>query len=111
MARVKLTEEQVSNIENAVEEYGEIQAYSGRAMYGSMCLGIVTSNVTECLLLLARNLMDMEERDLLSVLINATSRMDNMGRDLIVYFPSIGVPDEMWEDEDEDETDEDSEAV
>lgn len=98
----KLTDEQVSTIEQALSDAGEIQPYSGRNMYGKRCLGIVTENATETMLILARSLMEMDERDTLDMLVDTWHRQDSMGRSsTVVYFPNL-----VWDDGETDEDDE-----
>jgi hypothetical protein len=98
---VKLTDEQIGNITNALDGRGEPQPYSGRAMYGESCLGIVTDNPTRAILTLATNLAEMEEMELLALLRDATSREDSMGRSVVIYFPSLTVDDDEEDDEEE----------
>lgn len=100
----KLTDEQISNIETALNGDGEIRAYSGRNMYGKSCLGIVSDDPVKCLLALARNLMDMDERDTLTMLVETWNRQDSMGRNATVtYFPNLAMDDDEDMDEDDSE--------
>lgn len=99
---MKLTEEQMGTIQDALDGIGEARPYSGRVMYGESCLGIVTDNPTRAILTLATNLVDMEERELLALLRDATAREDSMGRSVVIYFPSLTVDDDE-EDEDDEE--------
>ena len=62
--------------------------YSGRNMFGKRCVGIVTDkNVMEVLLELADYLhecgVEKVSEELLPV------RYDNMGQDMVIYFPSV----------------------
>ena len=100
---MKLTQEQYGNIHDALNGFGEARAYSGRAMYGKSCLGIVTDTPTRAIFTLATNLADMEENELLTMLRDAPSREDSMGRQVVVYFPSLEVDEEDEHEEDEDE--------
>lgn len=71
-------------------------------MYGKRCLGIVTENATETMLILARSLMEMDERDTLDMLVDTWHRQDSMGRSsTVVYFPNL-----VWDDGETDEDDE-----
>jgi len=98
----KLTDEQVSTIEQALSDAGEIQPYSGRSMYGKRCLGIVTVNATETMMILTRSLMEMDETDTLDMLMDTWQKQDSMGRDsTVVYFPNL-----LWDEGDTDEDDE-----
>lgn len=97
----KLTDEQISTIEQALPyEYGVVRAYSGRNMYGKSCLGIVSDDPVKCLLTLARNLMDMDEDDTLTMLVDTWNRQDSMGRNATVtYFPNLAMDDDDDMDE------------
>ena len=95
-------------IQNVLEDNGYVcRPYSGRGMYGKSCLGITMKRgeMTEFdlgVLLGTRQ----EEYGSLSL---STPRTDNMGLDMIAYWPYIqyveymGVDDE--EEEEEDGTD------
>jgi len=97
-----LTDDQLGTIEDALNGAGEIRVYSGRAMYGSSCLGIVTENVTKTMLILARSLMEMDEQDTLSMLVDTSHRTDSMGRNsTVVYFPNLAMDDDETDEEDE----------
>lgn len=68
-------------------------------MYGKSCLGIVTENATETMLILARSLMEMDEQDVLDMLVDTWHRTDSMGRSsTVIYFPNLAM-DETWEDD------------
>ena len=100
----KLTQEQLDSIETALNGDGEVRAYSGRNMYGKSCLGIVSDDPVKCLLALARNLMDMDERDTLTMLVDTWNRQDSMGRSATVtYFPNLAMDGEDDMDEDDSE--------
>jgi len=100
----KLTDEQISNIDSALNGHGEVRAYSGRNMYGKSCLGIVSDDPVKCLLALALNLMDMDERDTLTMLVETWNRQDSMGRSATVtYFPNLAMDGEDDMDEDDSE--------
>ena len=63
------------------------EAYSGRAMYGDTCLGLVTDGagvVTEIVLALARAGED-EAADALA----RAPRTDSMGFSMITYWPGV----------------------
>jgi hypothetical protein len=96
---MKLTEEQHKDIEYALNGFGKVRPYSGRAMYGKSCLGIVTDTPTKAILTLAMNLAEMEENELLFMLRDAEGRQDSMGHRVVLYFPSLEVDEE---DEDEE---------
>lgn len=68
--------------------------YSGRAMYGKECLGIVHSTTGELLrFALALNEEDPESREWLE----QGTRNDSMGLDEITYWPQVQVTGEVYE--------------
>jgi len=102
----QLTAEEYSALEDNLGAFGEIQRYSGRAMFGAGCLGIATDNEAKALFNLGIALAqdDSEEaRKLIQILHHGQWRSDSLGRDsAIVYFPSIKLPDGILSEEDED---------
>lgn len=96
---MKLANDDIELIENALDGEGEVRSYSGRAMYGKCCLGIVSDNTPRSLMVLIKNLMEDGQTSLVERLSHTTVREDSMGKGTVVYFPSL----EMDEDEDEDE--------
>lgn len=69
----------------------DIQAYSGRNMYGKKCVGIVTREGESVGMILASLIESaMEEPEALQIVIKGirTMRTDSFGLDTIVYFPS-----------------------
>lgn len=65
------------------------ESYSGRAMYGDTCFGVVGSRA-ECFVFLAglANAFVMNEGDPEAAIeLAEVAQMDNMGLDLIMYFP------------------------
>ena len=88
------------------DERCHIREYSGRAMYGKKCLGVVVRQ-GQMLDLIAHMIRNSGDFDIdLDELADTVSdiRYDSMGRDEIVYFPGTPFTDED-EDEDEDEYD------
>jgi hypothetical protein len=85
--------------EIAQEVNGDARAdYSGRGMYGNVCVGIVASDLLELGAAIAETVEDEELRkELLS-----NSRTDSMGYDTIVYWTRVTCSDAPEED-DEDE--------
>jgi hypothetical protein len=74
--------------------------YSGRGMYGSNCLGIVTGDSGFSL---AQTLMEAREeadeadedvRELLDAMLSREPRTDSMGLDTIYYWPGIQVEED-----------------
>jgi hypothetical protein len=95
-----LSDEQVGDVEAAVDGLGTVTAYSGRNMYGTTCLGIVTDDPIKCAMTLAKNLLDMDERELLDALLNTWNRLDSMGKsNAVLYFPRLLMNDDESEDD------------
>lgn len=91
------------------DERCHIREYSGRAMYGKKCLGVVVRQ-GQMLDLIAHMIRNSEDFDIeLSELADAVSdiRYDNMGLDEIVYFPTTPFTDEDEDEYDDDEDDDD----
>ena len=76
-------------IEMFCEEYDYYfySDYSGRGMFGKCCVGIVCSNMCKCLIEMCAYLQKMGIEIDLNTL--APVCYDNMGKDMIVYFPNI----------------------
>jgi hypothetical protein len=98
-----LTHDQVNTItEAAYDADVELRHYSGRAMFGSLCLGVSGSERNAAKFLVAVAKEDGELADLLV----RSYRTDSLGNAIIAYFESIspeGVPSDDEEDDDEDE--------
>lgn len=73
--------EALEHIVELAEAHGYLyEDYSGRSMFGAKCVGIVTSNPTTLISqALASGILD--------------HRTDSMGRDTIVYWPHIQMPE------------------
>lgn len=87
-----------------------LREYSGRAMYGKKCAGITTGDaaVTMVNLVLALVNETAEYADSNSYEMFGTICTDDMGREQIVYFPTIEWekdPDEKEESEEKSEDD------
>lgn len=96
----QLTDEQVDTMKDLLVDIGDayLRPYSGRFMYGQDCLGIDMDSMADAFRF-ALMVTDSELADALS-----SPRFDNMGKGIIVYFPNVGVPEGVTdEDEDEDE--------
>ena len=83
------------------EDSGSIYPdYSGRAMYGSTCLGLVGHDILPLIIDLILHLQmahedDDDSCDLTEILQELRDgHTDGMGLDVIVYFPNITVSDE-----------------
>jgi hypothetical protein len=107
---MKLTVEQV--MEAIKDAGGEPREYSGRGMYGTHCLGMDTSrDMMGDMVAIAVSLMEYgaEPRDVKNW--GEGTRYDNMGRGMILYWPTLELTaeqvkelgDEEDEDDDEDE--------
>jgi hypothetical protein len=73
--------------------------YSGRGMYGAECLGIVISGLGEAMTFTAALMAALdahgEEGENILYDLARDARQDNMGHDMIAYFPGVtveGVP-------------------
>jgi len=99
---MKLTAEQLEILTDAIDATGvEMRPYSGRGMYGQSCLGIVPNTDTARYFMhLAQVLIGDGQEETLDLLMGSPSREDSLGKNTIVYFPTLLVEDE---DEDEDE--------
>jgi len=83
-------------------EAGTVMQYSGRAMYGDQCFGIVTEDEASTFLILGLELADANAQTLGTILLRCV-RSDSMGRDsVIVYFPTISMPEGYSEEDEED---------
>lgn len=75
-----------SAIDNAPVELDLVESYSGRAMYGDTCFGVICSSARAYTLFLLQ--VSLEDFDLAETLA-LEARSDNMGRDMIYYFPGL----------------------
>lgn len=82
-------------VQEILESNGyNVRPYSGRAMYGKSCIGVIVSELTEMIrigCLLGESFSEAE------------ARCDNMGLDYIIYWPYIKFVGEENEDENEDD--------
>jgi len=99
----QLTEVEVEEIQANLElnETGQLIPYSGRFMYGKYCLGITTDDIAKCFMLLASEFGKDSKRSELITELCEYVRYDSMGRDSVVYFPEVTLP-ESFVNEDED---------
>lgn len=90
-----LTADQLDTLENAAYDAGgEIRSYSGRAMFGTTCLGLDVESITT----LARFFVSLAANDLdLATRLTNNVRTDSMGMGMIAYWPAFSFGD----DEDE----------
>lgn len=81
------------------------KGYSGRGMYGRKCLGIVTDDEWGTALEVAKWLFENYEKDAEDILEELSdSRVDSLGRNIIIYFPGIEIDEDDEEEEEEEET-------
>ena len=93
--RRKLTSKEAQAIQSACDDldFRVYEQYSGRAMYGKNCFGIVTGAPGAELKLvvqLLQNVDNDEEKDIVMELLENMSECvssDSMGRDAIYYYP------------------------
>lgn len=100
---MNLTTEQIDSIEGAAyDANAEIRSYSGRMMFGENCPAIVidsVNNLTAFFVSLAAN------DSVLAAKLSRELRVDSLGLREIAYWPSISVPADWAEDDDEDDED------
>ena len=106
-----MTSERFIEILNDVSETENARSYSGRAMYGKRCVGLVIESDDKLVLLGAQLMAGIDDADmpyerdeLLHIL--QTTRTDSMGLNVIAYWPRTEWPDDVYDDADEDEEDE-----
>lgn len=95
-----MTKEESKELKELIETADlETQDYSGRGMYGDVCLAFCTdkSELNAFAQILDETAGDLEKIELLSAAMR-DARVDNMGKGIVIYFPSFPYPD----DEDEE---------
>lgn len=70
--------------------------YSGRGMYGERCIGFTSDNYANDLFYLGKEI-GIEYPDF-----DTPIKIDNMGMDMIIYFPSIPWIGEEGDEEDDE---------
>ena len=103
----QLTDWDLEQITNILDwnDAGTVMRYSGRAMYGDQCLGIVTEDEVSTFLILGSALTEAGQVGvkLIAQLLRSV-RTDSMGRDsVVVYFPSITMPEGFVEEDEDNE--------
>jgi len=84
-----LTQQQVNTLQKVCyTTETEARAYSGRAMYGDICLGIVFHNGAGDLFALALELQ-RQDPDLAELLDSSPCRTDSMGRGEVIYWERL----------------------
>ena len=73
--------------------------YSGRAMFGKSCVGLVHSDSTYCVSMVMSHVhqlnneniqSDVDVEDISSLIkVVSQARIDNMGLDYIIYYPDV----------------------
>jgi len=76
-----------------------INDYSGRAMYGRTCVGLIADNALSTFGRLLASLNGRKRNDIAAVLVQSEVRTDDMGLSEIAYWPSVTV---VVDPEDED---------
>lgn len=86
----------------------KVRSYSGRGMFGKECVGISADNVGDTLADLLQAAKDAEDDESVDVVIDALRdmRTDNLGRGVVVYFPSF-----EWKDEEDEDAEEEPEEA
>ena len=98
-----LTQEQVNTLREVCYSFDGARpmSYSGRAMFGAQCLGIVLEG-TEDIFGFALSLRDDDE-ELADILATQPSRVDGMGRERIVlYWEGVKTDGTDLSDDDEE---------
>lgn len=98
---MNLTNEEIETIENAAYDAdATIRSYSGRMMFGQSCIALAidsTRNLAAFFVSLGAN------NTTLAAKLSRELRMDQLGLGEIAYWPSISVPAEWAEDDEDDD--------
>ena len=86
-----LTPEQVAALTDACDDIDLSLRidYSGRFMYGAMCVAIVGEGNAPAMLV--NQLHENDSPDLANLLVRLSMLTDNMGRSYVFYWPSLKV--------------------
>lgn len=118
--KTQLTPAQCAFIRDQIEPEGHAiyQRYSGRAMYGRECFGIVIDSNSDTMLFhvafnLGMNAINHPDAEIQELCEIFGSRVcsDNLGRDMIYYFPSVQWCEEQPASEEEAEDEEQEEDL
>ena len=83
-----LTQQQVDTLRYVCDlTETEVRAYSGRAMYGDICLGIVIDGAGDLFALALE--IQRQDPQLATLLVNQCCRADGMGSREIVYWQYV----------------------
>lgn len=89
---MKLTRIQLAQVKSIMTAQGiEVDVrtnYSGRGMYGAECVGFVLQNYVPYIFALANALADATITTEFEQIVAATEQ-DDMGLDIIIYFPGV----------------------
>lgn len=78
-----------------------VRSYSGRAMYGRSCLGVVLDSENDVSKLMSKLILNVEEEERSEVAKAVRGfKTDSMGMGIVLYFPEVEYEDD---DDDEDE--------
>ena len=109
--------QQLKDDGNELAECITIRSYSGRGMYGDTCFAITGTNIDTCFEMVAAIINSAvrqlhlnnneyqlaKTQDLVNTLLGSQAKWDNMGRDIVMYWPDVPFtpePDaEITEDE------------
>lgn len=87
----------------SVDDEADIRPdYSGRGMYGTLCIGIVADDTDDLMYRLGSHLAGSE---LGSIIADQRKDHDSMGLNEIIYFPNLQAPAEVLDECDCDEFD------
>ena len=98
----------ISALENAIFNNGlydaSVRSYSGRGMYSKECVGLQVESTDRLLEVIGYAIAESENKhermELVKLMTN--SRSDRMGRDMIVYWPSMEATDALIAKESEE---------
>ena len=71
-----------------------VMSYSGRFMYGRICVAIETDDAVSCGMRLVHHLMESGCESLALDLIENTPRTDSLGMGTVLYWPDLGIPED-----------------
>ena len=96
-------------LEKILYNLPKMTTYSGRGMFGKRCVAFYTSSISEffsCLFVSASGIRHNVE-EISEFILNM--HYDQLGRDLIIYFPKYDCLEIVEADDDEEEDDEEEE--
>jgi hypothetical protein len=87
MVSIDRIEKVSDRLESALETTWEVRSYSGRAMFGKECLGVVLDSERDQVRLGAMLQQEFGDDDTEALIRDL--HIDSLGLDLIAYFPSV----------------------